>query len=69
MIDVLIFEQLESCFDIRSLGIGITTTSCKTNLQAIPCLASYQNFPHFLQDKPASQSLSGLISQFPALVE
>jgi hypothetical protein len=48
MIVVLIFEQLESCLDIRSLGIGITTTSCKTDLQAIPCLASYHDFPHLL---------------------
>jgi hypothetical protein len=48
MIDVLIFEQLESCLDIRSLGIGITTAFCMSNLQAIPCLASYYNFPHLL---------------------
>jgi hypothetical protein len=48
MIDVLIFEQLESCLDIRNLGIGITTAFCKSNLQAIPCLASYHNFPHLL---------------------
>jgi hypothetical protein len=48
MIDVSIFEQLESCLDIRSIGIGITTAFYKSNLQAIPCLASYNNFPHLL---------------------
>jgi hypothetical protein len=48
MIDVLIFERLESCLDIRSLGIGITTSFYKSNLQAISCLASYHNFPHLL---------------------
>jgi hypothetical protein len=48
MIDVLIFEQLESCLDIRSLGIDITTAFCESNLQAIPCLVSYHIFPHLL---------------------
>jgi hypothetical protein len=48
MIDVPIFEQLESCLDIRSLGIDITTTFYESNLQAIPCLASYHIFPHLL---------------------
>jgi hypothetical protein len=48
MIDVSIFKQLESCLDIRSLDIGIATAFCKSNLQAIPCLASYHNFPHLL---------------------
>jgi hypothetical protein len=32
MIDVLIFEQLESCLDIISLDIDITTGFCKSNL-------------------------------------
>jgi hypothetical protein len=44
MIDVLIFEQLESCLDIRTLGIGITTYFCKSNLQANPCLACHTPF-------------------------
>jgi hypothetical protein len=56
MIDVLIFEQLESCLDIRSLGIFINTAFCKSNLQAIPCLASYQNFLHLLSsDRKSTQ--------------
>jgi hypothetical protein len=32
MIDVLIFEQLESCLDIISLDIDITTSFCESNL-------------------------------------
>jgi hypothetical protein len=57
MIDVLIFEQLESCLDIRSHGIGITTPFCKSNLQVIPCLASYHNFPLLLSsDHKSTQS-------------
>jgi hypothetical protein len=48
MIDISIFEQLESCLDIRGLGTGIDTAFCKSNLQAILCLSSHHNFPHLL---------------------
>jgi hypothetical protein len=54
VIDVSIFEQLESCLDIRSLGIGITTAFYMSNLQAIPCLASYHIFPHLLSSEHKS---------------
>jgi hypothetical protein len=48
MIDAPIFEQLESCLDITSHGIDLTTAFHESNLQAIPCLASYHIFPHLL---------------------
>jgi hypothetical protein len=54
MTDVSIFEQLESCLDITSLGIGITTAFCKSNLQAIPFLPSYHNFPDLLSSEHRS---------------
>jgi hypothetical protein len=48
VIDVLMFEELESAYILRSLGIDITTSFYESNPQVIPCLASYHIFPHLL---------------------
>jgi hypothetical protein len=49
VIDVLMFEVLESALILRSLGIDITTAFFESNPQAIPCLASYHIFPALVE--------------------